>query len=206
MLQILKFLTLWTLPLCTLIAVLMPPLGTRLPPPDRGIFEVCRLPCFGGITAGTTATGSVFMRMQAVFGANIALDVIGSPPGESSNISFTLNDGEQTYQGMVIGGATVGTIDLRGSIPLIVLLDQLGTPTCIMLTDPIENVSTFMVIQWENGEGIQSAYLTVGQTWDAFTTVEQLRLSDGGRGCSGGRLILRDWAGLRLLWRLYMGN
>ncbi|NWF69555.1 MAG: hypothetical protein HXY40_10755 [Chloroflexi bacterium] len=187
---------------CMWCALGMAALGTLLPFAPDALFAMCDLPCFGGITPGRTAYAGVVQRLNEHFG-----DVQIETPSVQANVPpplvFYATLDTRAIEGTITGLEHVRTLTVRLDTPLMVLLDELGTPDCLLHDRIIDGIQTFMIVQWR-GPVTVSAYLEISgaNPWGPFSRVGSLRLSVADSGCRGGRFMVRRWPGFAALWRL----
>jgi len=125
-------LLLWMLPLVVLLCTAVPALGGRQPAADEAWdqfgFSYCDLPCFAGVIPGQTserdAPNLLYRHVPAIdyrtFATGIGYNFWGSIP-------------DQRLAGLVRFNPTqVVEIRLNALIPVERIVDQLGTPDCIV--------------------------------------------------------------------------
>jgi hypothetical protein len=138
------------LTLCLLLCGALLAFGARQPAEDeawtRFGFLTCELPCFAGITPGSTDFGET----SALLTEHIpALDprIISS----GSSVNFFARVPTQLLGGVVRyqSGGQVGEIRINAILPIERLMAQLGTPDCILVDTASTDRSA--VIFWERG-------------------------------------------------------
>jgi hypothetical protein len=188
---------------CALGVVLIPALGAAWASPENILFSFCELPCFAGITPGHTAFASAVAVLHQHFDP-LTIDTPITQSRVSPIVFITSIDGE-TIGGTLIGTSLVRTMTLDLDLPLIELIDLLGTPDCLYHERIIADVSTFTMIQWHfDADAVTAtAFINVDSEnqWGPYTVVRSFRLSASDDPCRSGRLEPRIWRGFPMFWR-----
>jgi hypothetical protein len=185
-----------------LSAALMPVLGSAIESERNPLFSVCELPCIGGLMPGKTEFTVVVSTLEQ----NFTSVFIETPETQTRTppITFVAQLNDQTVRGTIIGTNVANTITLISDFLLIELIDLLGTPDCMYHERILENVNTFVMVQWvfDNDNVTATAFLEINSEnrWQPYATVRSFRLSISDNPCRSGRLDPRAWQGFPLFW------
>ncbi|MFN8448196.1 MAG: hypothetical protein U0521_06310 [Anaerolineae bacterium] len=187
------------LPMCLVLCIVVPGLAARPVIPgaawDGFGFNVCKLPCFAGITPGVTPFDDIYRLLVS----NVPLldrRMIAS----GSALNFWARLPSQQFGGLIRYDARlVGEMRFNVILPVASVLEELGTPDCI-LPNTQGDPARMTVIFWERGNVSIGAVLS--PNWhtidlNADSLALWLRVATPGDCSLRGAL---PWQGFAPLW------
>lgn len=140
------------LPLLIIMLILcsaVPALGKRATVNDPAWhafgFDACDLPCWAGITPGETAFDKVF-DLLVLHVPTLDTQVLMS----GAQIPFSASLPDQYASGFIYySQGEVGNIRLSVKIPLIQLIERLGTPSCFFYGESVNDSWGSLTVYWE---------------------------------------------------------
>lgn len=179
-----------------LLALVLVSIGSPGRPTLLGIteFAVCDLPCWAGITPLETRFEASAQVMDSSL-SHRSLDFRAN----NAQISFYTTEGIPQIDGVIFGERElVHTLRLEVSLPLWMLLEVLGSPTCAR-TERLSNVEKeTMSLYWEMGTHTVTAllFLDKGQGWHPGVPTRYLFTGASAEDCQHA---LR-WQGFAPVW------
>lgn len=165
-----------------------------VPPLDYPGFDICRLPCWAGITPAEIHTvDSPEMMAMHLQDAELEFSQI------ATQINFTITGHQQLVQGAIYDDrGMVHSLRLMLQMPLWQLLELLGTPACVN-NQPGSANGSMMTIWWVRDKHTVSATLLLMPTdWGPAAAVFTLGSSQQPETCASP--LLKPWRGFAPLW------
>src|SRR5690606_25812707 len=159
-------------------------------------FAACALPCWAGITPGETSFDKAFdLLVQHVPSLNTQVLMSGA------QIPFSANLADQYASGFLYyNQGEVGNIRLSVQLPLIQLIERLGTPSCYFSGESSYDGLGSLTIYWEL-DGVLIAGLISQGTEDVqpTTPVDGVAFSPDESACDLAET--HPWLGFAPRWR-----
>jgi hypothetical protein len=188
----------WLAPLLFVVSTTAPLIGQRLPPPQLEIEEIgfaaCTLPCWAGITPGLTP----FAEASELMAEHLPAFSIPSFL-TTSTLSFQTITSEPNIAGALYYDSTrVSEVHLEVALPIGYLLDRLGTPDCVWVSQG--NLQAVMAVYWEGEELSTGAYLIFDgrMAWKLEMPTRYLQMSTT-LTCNSPEIV--PWMGFAPAWR-----
>lgn len=159
-------------------------------------FGQCSLPCYAGLKPGSTP----FDQASSLILANVPkIDMRMYISGSALN--FWSYGVDTRLSGLIsYRNGMVGNIQLSGHLPFRWLIDQLGTPTCVMTT-PSSDPSALNYLLWYRGGAVIGAATTADSSIAKIEGgIIQLWVSNADEtNCTDSSAI--RWLGFAPTWR-----
>jgi len=191
-------LALWLVPIHLVVIGAMPLLGPHRPPRDAGLadagFAACKLPCWAGVVPGVTP----FAEANRLLSSHL-------PPYRiptfltTSTLSFETINSAPAVSGVLFYEQTrVGAVHLATPVPLWYLLETLGTPDCVWVSQG--GAQALISIFWERSLPSTGAYFPFAEraAWELDMPARFLQMSSTSSCATPGAL---PWRGFAPAWR-----
>lgn len=160
-------------------------------------FTVCVLPCWAGVTPLETA----FDRAAGLMDSNLAFREMDFR-SNNAQIGFSTTQGVPQIYGVIYGDrGQVNALRLEISLPVWMLLDGLGTPTCARTVRLANTGKDSMTVYWEGETHTLLSVLLLGENevWNPGAPTRYLFITAFNNECA--LLNAPAWQGFAQLWR-----
>lgn len=158
-------------------------------------FAACDLPCWAGV-----------VPLETPFGEVVKIITVNLPHRRLNfrayNTQISFDSGSPPFFGMVYSDrGTVDAVRLEVSIPLWMLLDALGKPTCVRVSRIVTSFTDVMVLYWERSAHslISIVLLDNPAEWSPGAPTDELLVTPFSNDCD--LLNAPAWQGFARVWR-----